>query len=205
MWMPSPYPQIVASVRGVARTRSWQEMRDWQVGLLERVTGDTLATWNARVREADPADEATLRDWLRERGITGYAQMLLVHERFGYPEFFTRTGEELIERQYADRPALRPVFDAVIARLPEVGEVTVQARKTYVSLLTPRRTFAIVAADTKSRVDVGLRLTAPPTDDRLLPAGNRWNGTMTTRIPLTDVDDVTKAVGWLQRAYRDNE
>lgn len=180
-------------------------MRRWQVELLERTTGETLAAWNDRVREADPADEAALRDWLRERGVTGYAQMLLVHERFGYPAFFTQTGEELIERQYADRPALRPVFDAVIARLPEVGgEVTVQARKTYVSLLTPRRTFAIVAADTKSRVDVGLRLAHPPAEDRLLPAGSRWNGTMTTRIPLTDVEDVDEAVQWLQQAYRDN-
>lgn len=181
-------------------------MREWQVELLERDTGDTLTTWNARVREADPADEAALRDWLRERGITGYAQMLLVHERFGYPEFFTQTGEELIDRQYADRPALRPLFDAVIARLPEVGgEVTVQARKTYVSLLTPRRTFAVLAADTKSRVDVGLKLAGPPDDDRLLPTGNRWSGAMTARFPLTDVEDVDEVLGWLRQAYRDNE
>ncbi|MBE9373373.1 hypothetical protein IQ251_02825 [Saccharopolyspora sp. HNM0983] len=181
-------------------------MREWQVALLERATGHTLATWNASVREADPADEAALRDWLRERGVTGYAQMLLVHEHFGYPEFFTRTGEELIERQYADRPALRPVFDAVIARLPEVGPaVTVQTRKTYVSLLTPRRTFAVVAADTKSRVDVGLRFADLPADDRLLPAGSRWSGAMTARFPLTDVEDVDEVVGWLRQAYRDNE
>ncbi|MBO0852830.1 MAG: hypothetical protein J2P18_03580 [Nocardia sp.] len=189
----------------MGETKSWRQMRDWQVGLLERATGATLGTWNARVREAGLADEAALRNWLRQRGVTGYAQMLLVHERFGYPEFFTRTGEELIEGQYADRPALRPLFDTVIARLPEVGdEVTVQARKMYVSLLTPRRTFAVVAADTKSRVDIGLRL-ADPVDNRLLPAGNRWSGAMTARFPLTDVGDVDEVVRWLRQAYRDNE
>ena len=65
---------------------------------------------------------------------------------------------ELIEGQYADRPHLRPVLDAILAVLPELGPVTVQARKTIVSLVTPRRTFAAVRATTRDRVDLGLRL-----------------------------------------------
>ena len=44
-------------------------------------------------------------------------------------------AEDLIARQYADRPHLRPIFDAVIAALPALpGPVTVQARGTLVSL-----------------------------------------------------------------------
>jgi hypothetical protein len=50
------------------------------------------------------------------------------------------------------------VLDAVLAALPALGPVTVQARKTCVSLVTPRRTFAVAQARTKSRVDLGLRL-----------------------------------------------
>jgi hypothetical protein len=34
----------------------------------------------------------------------------------------------------------------------------VPARKTIVSLVSPRRTFAVVRATTKGRVDLGLRL-----------------------------------------------
>src|SRR5690242_6544037 len=39
-------------------------------------------------------------------------------------------ADELIEGQYADRPQLRPVLDAVLDLLPGLGPVTVQPRKT---------------------------------------------------------------------------
>jgi hypothetical protein len=66
-------------------------------------------------------------------------------------------GDQLIAGQYADRPQLRPILDAVLAALPALGPVTVQARKTFVSLVPPRRTFAVVQATTRTRVDLGLR------------------------------------------------
>ena len=60
--------------------------------------------------------------------------------------------------------------------MPLVFPVTVQARGTLVSLVSPRRTFAVLKPTTKSRVDLGLRLGAvnrppprrprPPGDDR---------------------------------------
>jgi len=64
---------------------------------------------------------------------------------------------QLIDGQYTDRPHLRPVLDAVLTALPSLGPVTVEARQTLVSLVTPRRTFAVVQATTKTRVDLGLR------------------------------------------------
>ena len=66
----------------------WREMRERSADLLRRRTGEDMETWNARVREA-PGDEARVRAWLTERDITGYAQMRLVWERFGYPDFMT--------------------------------------------------------------------------------------------------------------------
>jgi hypothetical protein len=74
------------------------------------------------------------------------------------PDYLTAEASELIEGQYADRPQLRPILDAVLAVLPALGPATVQARKTIVSLVCPRRTFAVVRATTKDRVDLGLRL-----------------------------------------------
>jgi hypothetical protein len=110
---------------------------------------------------------------------------------------------ELIEGQYRDHPQLRPVLDAVLAALPALGPVTVQARKTLVSLATPRRVFAVVQATTKSRVDLGLRLEHERPGGRLLAA--RDIGAATVRIPLTRPDDLdADALGWLQRAYAEN-
>jgi len=112
-------------------------------------------------------------------------------------------AEELIAGQYADRPQLRPVLDAVLAALPAVGPATVQARKTFVSLVTPRRTFAVVQAATKRRVDLGLRLDQENPGGRLLPA--RDLGAATVRISLTRPEDVdAEVLGWLRRAYQEN-
>ena len=121
----------------------------------------------------------------------------------GYPDFLTAGADELIAGQYADRPHLRPVLDAVLATLPALGPVTVQARTTIVSLVTPRRTFAVVQARTKSRVDLGLRLDDERPGGRLLAA--RDLGAATVGIPLTSPGDVDEEVlGWLRRAYDEN-
>ena len=183
--------------------KSWQEMRDWCARLLQSRTGQDVAAWNERITAAGLRDEQALRAWLAAEGVTGYPQALLVWERFGYPGFLIADSDQLIDGQYADRPQLRPILDAVLAALPELGPVTVQARGTYVSLVTPRRTFAVVQATTKSRVDLGLRLASARPEGRLREAKNV--GQATVRIPLSTPGEVDEEVlGWLRRAYEEN-
>jgi hypothetical protein len=111
-------------------------------------------------------------------------------------------AEELIAGQYADRPALRPVLDAVLAALPALGPVTIQARKTIVSLVSPRRTFAAVQATTKSRVDLGLRLVDLEPGGRLVAAKNLSVGAVNLMVALTGPGEVDEEVlGWLRLAY----
>ncbi|HEY6278736.1 MAG TPA: DUF5655 domain-containing protein, partial [Streptosporangiaceae bacterium] len=94
---------------------------------------------------------------------------------------------QLIADQYADRPQLRPILDAVLAALPPLGPVRIQARKTFVSLVSPRRTFAVVQATTKNRVDLGLRLDGQEPAGRLQAA--RDIGAATVRIALCRPED----------------
>ena len=113
--------------------------------------------------------------------------------------------DALIEGQYADRPQLRPILDAVLAVLPGLGPLTVQARRTLVTLFTPRRAFAAVRATTKSRVDLGLRLDDARPRGRLLAAGNVGGGGVTVRVALgrpEDVDDEVRDL--MRRAYAEN-
>jgi hypothetical protein len=124
-------------------------------------------------------------------------------DRQGAPTPVTADADELIDGQYADRTQLRPVLDAVLAVLPTLGPVTVQARKTIVSLVCPRRTFAVVQATTRTRVDLGLRLENTAPGGRLQVARNL--GGATVRIALTgpgDVDDEVR--DWMRRAYEEN-
>ena len=115
----------------------WSRNREMWIRVLEKQTGASLDHWNQRVRKENFKDEQSLRAWLNGQGVKGYAESLLVMERFGYPDFLTASGDELIERQYADRPQLRPIYDAIINALLGIGAIRIQARKTYVSLLTP--------------------------------------------------------------------
>ncbi len=183
--------------------KSWRERRDWAAHLLRSSTGQDAGAWNRRVAAAGLPGEQALRAWLDGQGVTGYGQALLAWERFGYPGFLSAEADELIAGQYAGRPQLRPVLDAVLAALPAVGPAAVQARKTMVSLVTPRRTFAVIQATTTSRVDLGLRLEHERPGGRLLAA--RDLGAATVRIALTRAEDVdAEVLGWLRRACTEN-
>jgi Domain of unknown function (DUF5655) len=181
----------------------WNRNRDMWIRVLEKQTGEGLDFWNERVRKENFKDEKSLRTWLKTQGVTGYAESLLVMERFGYPDFIVASADELIEGQYADRPHLRPIYDAIIEDVMGLGEVTIQTRKTYVSLLTQRRTFARVQPTMKSRVDVGLRLEGRKPGGRLQPS--KIHETMKLQICLTSVDEVdAEVLSWLRQAYDEN-
>ena len=96
----------------------------------------------------------------------------------GYPDFLTADSGELIDGQYADRPQLRPILDAVLAVLPALGPVTVQARKTIVSLVSPRRTFAVVQATTRTGWTWACGWRTPRR-----AAGCKWPGTSAEAAP----------------------
>jgi hypothetical protein len=187
-------------------TLSWQERNQWVVDLLVRRTGEGLEPWNARVREQPFADAGELRGWLTERGVTGYPQMLLVMERFGYPDYLLATADDLLEGQYADRPALRPIYEALLAQVADLPAVILQARKGFVSLLTPRRTFAAIQATTKRRVDLGLRLGGSVIDGRLESAAAMGSGQVDARIGLSSIEEIDDDVrALLRRAYEENQ
>jgi len=187
----------------MVKIRDWKSMQDLSARLLQERTGENVATWNRRIAEERLDDEKSLRAWLTQQGVTGYAQTLLVWERFGYPDHLLASGEELIDGQYADRPQLRPIFDAVIEAAAGLGEVAIQARKTYVSLVTPRRTFARIQPTTKSRIDLALRLEGYKPGERLLPS--KMNETTPLQIGLASLDDLdSEVLGWLQEAHNQN-
>lgn len=190
----------------MAAIKDWSEMMAMMADLLERRTGAGVAVWNERVRASGAdGDEAQLRGWLTEQGVTGYAQQLLVMERFGYPDFLSASAGELIDAQYADRPQLRPILDRLLVVAGGIGTVTVQARKGYVALVSPRRTFAVIRPSTKQRVDVGLRLPDRALGGRLEAARGLGNESITVRAGLSSPADVdAEVIELLGLAYAAN-
>jgi len=188
-------------------TLDWQGMKRMSARLLKERTGEDVDAWKKRMEQESFHDEQQLRIWLNAQGVTGYAQTLLVMERFGYPDFMLASADELIEGQYADRPQLRPILDAILSAALGLGPVTIQARKTYVSLVSPRRTFARVQPTTRQRVDVGLRLGGLQPNKKLHPRlqPSKIHETMPVQISLMTIDQVDNEVlDWLQRAFDQN-
>ena len=194
-----------AGMTETKRPRSWREMYDQITAQLERETGMNVAGWNARIRERSPSDAASLKKWLNDQGVDGYPAMLLGYETFGYPDYLQASADELIEGQYRDKPAIRPIYDRLIAELPEVGEVEVQTRKTYVALIGPKRTFASIQPTTRTRIDIGLRFDDAAQAKGLEGAKSIGQSSMTHKLALSSPDDVNaETLGWLRRAYEAN-
>jgi len=183
--------------------RNWGGMRALASRLLLESTGEDLDGWNHRVEREGPSDEKILRIWLSQRGVTGFTQSYLVVERFGYPDDLAVIGEELIDGQYNDRPALRAVFDRLVKAATANDNVSVQPRKTHVSLFSPLRMFARLESPAPDRIDLHLRLEAIPAGSRLQPSTAFEN--LPARISLESIEDVDDEVlEWLQQAYAEN-
>lgn len=183
--------------------RDWEAMRAMSARLLKERTGEDVDSWNRRIQDRGFKDEEALRMWLMQEGVTGYAQSLLVMEHFGYPDYLLASADELIDAQYVDRPQLRPILDTIIKAMAGLGRVTIQARKGYVSFVSPRRTFARLRPTTKNRVDLGLRLEGVKPGGRLVPS--KIQETMKVQISLRSPAEVdSEVLDWLQLAYDQN-
>jgi Domain of unknown function (DUF5655) len=183
-------------------TRDWGRNRKMWIRILEKQTGEGVEAWKAKMHTRQFRNEKHLRNWLARHNVTGYAQQLLVMERFGYPDFILASADELINRQYGDAPELRAVYDAIVKAAAGCGDLTIQARKTFVSLLSPRRTFARIQR-AKTCVNLGLRLDGERPVGRLVPS--KIHDTMRLQITLGDISEVDADLkGWLKRAYTQN-
>jgi len=192
----------VKAAPAATKTASWRQWRDQVASSLEKKTGKDVTAWNRRIRAQKLGGEKSLRAWLTKEGVAGYAATLLVWERFGYPDFIAANADKLIDDQYRDRPSLRPVLDAVLDSLPGIGSVTIQARKTYISLVSPRHTFGVVQPTTKTRVDLGLRLDGQKPTGRLQAAKGLGTDAINLRIGLSSPKEFDKeAMRLLKRAY----
>ena len=183
-------------------THDWHRNREMWIRILEKQTGEGLEAWTGKMRKHHFRDEKQLRTWLSRQNVTGYAQQLLAMERFGYPDFVLASADELINRQYADAPELRAVYDAIVKAAASCGDLTIQARKTFVSLVSPRRTFARIQR-AKGRVNLGLRLDGQRPVGRLVPS--KIHDTMRLQIAVAGVAQVDAELQeWLERAYAQN-
>jgi hypothetical protein len=190
----------------MTETRDWSAMMASHAALLERRTGAAVAEWNSRVRSSGAdRDEAALRAWLTDQGVTGHPQQLLVFERFGCPEFLVASADELIDGHYADRVHLRPISTACWMKPPASARSRcrlARATSPWSGLAAPLRWFAPPRSSASTWVS---RLEGRPSGGRLRSAGGLANDSITVRVELVSPGALDEdAISLLRLAYQAN-
>lgn len=111
-------------------------------------------------------------------------------------------GDELFANQYSGaKEALKPIYERILAEVKTFGsDVEVAPKKSSVSLRRKKQ-FALVQPSTKTRVDLGLKLTGKEPAGRLEISGP-FDAMCTYRVQLTDVSKVDgEVLAWLKEAY----
>src|SRR5262249_53206674 len=136
-------------------------------------------------------------------GVTGYPQSLLVMERFGYPDYYLASAQELVGASTKTGLISGPSWTRSLTLLPDSARSSCK-RVRVMSRWSPRVAhFARVQATTKNRVDLCLRLEGQKLTGRL--RSSRLHEHMGFEITLATADDVdSEVLGWLQRAFDQN-
>lgn len=170
-----------------------------QLANIEEATGRDLAWWIATIEASGYTAHGKRVAWLKSNYGVGHGNANLLARLTADAAEPRRTGQDLIEAQYAGKRAhLRPVFSAVLEVVQPFGDdVEVAPKKTAVSLRR-RKQFAVVTPATNSRVDLGINLKGEPSTERLEQSG----GMCSHRVRLSDAAQVDAEVaGWLREAY----
>jgi len=180
--------------------KSQKEIIATTIANLEAKTGKTLAQWLQIARESGLDKHGQLVNHLKsEHGLThGYANMVAHQAREQEP---SEQADPITTQYSGPKEALRPIYDAVIAAIKELGsDVEISPKKTYVSLRRNKQ-FALVQPSTRTRVDLGINLKGLEAEGRLEASGS-FNAMVSHRVRLTSIDQVDAEVaGWLKAAY----
>ena len=121
---------------------------------------------------------------------------------------FREAGDEspgtLIDAQFAGAKAeLKPIYEALVAAAVAIDpQVKLAPRKSYVAL-QKNKTFALIKASTRDRVDLGLKLPTFDSAGRLQESKGFGSGSITHKVELHGVEDIDEELlDWLRAAYR---
>ena len=95
--------------------------------------------------------------------------------------------------------ALRPIHEALLAKMKPLGEFEAAPKQKYISYRRKKQ-FAMIGPPTNSRVELGLNIKELPDSPRLekLPPGKMCN----YQVKLTDVSQVdAELAGWIKQAF----
>lgn len=162
-------------------------------------TGKSLQEWIVILRKHQFDKHSHAVNFLKkEHGVThGFANTIVTLSKDN-----TDTPDDLVSNQYKGKEALIPIYEKLISEISTFAkDLVITPKKTTVSLITKKQ-FALIKPATKTRIDLGLKLTGIDVTERLENSGPF--GTMCThRVRLESLEQVDKElIDWLKKAYK---
>lgn len=170
-------------------------------GLLDK-TGKPLEHWIKVVKGTSLAKHTDIVKFLKtEHQFThGFANFVALKSRAA--DAASHDPQELVKSQYSGgKEILKPIYDYLISRVHELGsDIEVAPKKANVSVRRKRQ-FLLIQPSTRTRIDLGLKLSHCSPHERLLDSGN-FGSMCSHRMEVfssEDIDDVV--LTYIKQAY----
>lgn len=177
-----------------------------QLNNIQTKTGKTMEELTALIIQSGLTKHGEIREMLmRELGLGHGDANSLVHfalksdgERAAEAKGAT-TDDVLNEIYNGPKAHMRPIHDALMAEINQLGEFEVAPKKGYVSLRRKRQ-FAMLGPASNTRFELGLNMKGVTPTERLTeaPAGGMCNYKVKVSAP-SEVDP--ELIAWIKRAY----
>lgn len=174
---------------------------------IEQMTGKGFAEVSAMLKTSGFTRHSDMRAYMMKVLSLGYGDAnTLVHYVLKSDSASLAEGktlEQLVREIYSDKKAaLRPIHDAVMDYLHELGEFEILPKKGYLSLKRKRQ-FAMIGPKTNTRVEIGINSKTLAGSDRLTeqPKGSMCNFI----VKVTEAGEVDEQLlYWLKQAYEES-
>ncbi|PWL30345.1 DUF4287 domain-containing protein [uncultured Roseivirga sp.] len=184
-----------------------EEMLKTMISNMPEKTGKSLEEWHIALKATGFKKHGELMKVLKgDHGVShGFANTIA--QLYLKPELMapkTSSEDSLDDELLKGKEDMMPVFKKAKAMFEAIdGDVEFSYKKTYISLRTPKKQFALLQPSTKTRVDIGLNLKGMEPEGKVEAAGS-WNSMVSHRVKATSLDDLEGIQKWLQKAYDAN-
>ncbi len=169
---------------------------------LYKNTGKKLEDWISIVQKKDFGKHGEILKFLKEEHsfTHGFAN-LVAHKAKGSDAGSVDDKDSLVEKQYAGKENLKPVYEKLLAEVLKFGnDIEVAPKNAYVSLRRKKQ-FGCLQPATKTRFEIGLNLKGQP-GGGMLEEINTPNAMFSHKIKLEALSDLNpEMISWLRKAY----
>lgn len=175
-----------------------------QLANIEQRTGKTLAELSLLIHQSGLTKHSELVAMLKTQLGMGHGDAnTLVHtvrQTDGQSAAAGLTDQQVLAGLYPGaKAALRPIHDALLQQMQQLGGFETAPKKSYVSYRRNKQ-FVMIGPATQTQLEVGLNIKQLPDDPRLkvLPAGQMCN----YKVRLADIAEVdAQLLAWIKAAF----